>query len=154
MVDARTAEGTARKSFPPAEQNKGFPPCTSSCSLPYNLMSSLFFQSEATRLQRRVETLQLFEDFFSRTLRLVGFILALWMLFSLSAHAGPLDWLSPEKAAAKINTIENIAYAVGGAVAMLAALFILRKAAIIISRHWKLTLCLCAIVATVGGILL
>ncbi len=112
-------------------------------------MSRLFFHSEATRLQRRLENLQLFEDFFSRTLRLVGAILALWLLLTLTADAGPLDWLQPGKAAAKIDTIENIAFDVGGALAMLAALFILRKLAMIISAHWKLTVAIAAIIVAV-----
>ena len=83
---------------------------------------------------------------------ITGLLIAayVWALFTLNAHAGPLDFLD---LSGKINQAENIMYAVGGALAMLAALYILRRAAIIISNHWRLCVGLAAVAVIVGVLL-
>jgi hypothetical protein len=86
-------------------------------------------------------------------LLLAMLLTAILLILTGHAQAGPLDFLNPSKAAAKINQIENALYFAAGIASTLAAVFVLRVVCRFIAAHWKLSLGLAGIVLTVAALL-
>jgi hypothetical protein len=80
-------------------------------------------------------------------------VITLLLILTGHANAGPLDFLNPSKAAAKLNAIENALYFAAGIASTLAAVFVLRVVCRFIAAHWKLSLGLAGIVLTVAALL-
>ena len=84
---------------------------------------------------------------------ITGLLIAayIWAFFAMNAHAGALDFLD---ISGRIDRAENLLYLAAGIIGTLAAVWVLRSVALIISRYWKLVVALSAIALAVGGILL